>query len=72
MTLLIQSLNENILPTRLSPILKWAGGKEQELKHIHPAMPREFNRYFEPFIGGGLCIFLSTRKVCLLMTNLMN
>ena len=42
---------------RLSPILKWAGGKEQELKHILPAMPVSFNRYFEPFIGGGAVYF---------------
>ena len=42
---------------KLSPILKWAGGKEQELKHILPAMPVSFNRYFEPFVGGGAVYF---------------
>ena len=47
----------NILDDRLSPILKWAGGKEQELKYIHPAMPKEFNNYYEPFIGGGAVYF---------------
>ncbi len=57
MTALIKTPNENILMSRLSPILKWAGGKEQELKHIHPAMPKEFNQYFEPFIGGGAVYF---------------
>ncbi len=43
--------------TRLYPILKWAGGKEQELKYIHPVMPKMFNRYFEPFVGGGAVFF---------------
>ncbi len=57
MTAFIKIPNENILISRLSPILKWAGGKEQELKHIHPAMPKEFNKYFEPFIGGGAVYF---------------
>ena len=39
---------------RLSPILKWAGGKEQELKYILPNLPQEkFNDYYEPFVGGG-------------------
>ncbi len=42
---------------RLFPILKWAGGKEQELKYIHPVLPKSFNRYFEPFIGGGAVFF---------------
>lgn len=43
--------------TRLFPILKWAGGKEQELKYIHPATPQSFNRYFDPFVGGGAVYF---------------
>jgi len=43
--------------TRLSPILKWAGGKEQELKHIHPNMPKQIKNYYEPFIGGGAVYF---------------
>lgn len=39
---------------RLSPILKWAGGKEQELKYILPNLPQEkFKDYYEPFVGGG-------------------
>ncbi|MBS1756571.1 MAG: DNA adenine methylase [Bacteroidetes bacterium] len=39
---------------RLFPILKWAGGKEQELKYILPNLPQEkFMDYYEPFVGGG-------------------
>jgi DNA adenine methylase len=49
--------DENILQNRLSPILKWAGGKEQELKHIHPVLPKKFTNYYEPFIGGGAVYF---------------
>jgi DNA adenine methylase len=41
----------------LKPILKWAGGKEQELKYILPALPDKFENYFEPFIGGGAVYF---------------
>ena len=36
----------------LQPILKWAGGKEKELKYILPNTPT-FKRFFEPFVGGG-------------------
>src|SRR6266436_1097182 len=41
---------------RLSPLLKWAGGKEQELKHILPLIP-SFDAYYEPFVGGGAVFF---------------
>ncbi len=54
---LFSTTQDNILPSRLYPILKWAGGKEQELKHIHPAMPKNFHSYYEPFIGGGAVYF---------------
>lgn len=36
----------------LSPIIKWPGGKEKELKYIIPNAPM-FNRFIEPFVGGG-------------------
>lgn len=42
--------------TRLSPLIKWAGGKEQELKYILPLMP-SFTNYYEPFVGGGAVFF---------------
>ena len=38
---------------KLYPILKWAGGKEQELKYIIPRLPENFSNYYEPFVGGG-------------------
>ena len=42
----------------LPPIIKWAGGKERELKYILPNLPKSFRRYFEPFVGGG-SVFMS-------------
>jgi len=42
--------------SRLTPLLKWAGGKEQELKHILPLIP-SFDAYYEPFVGGGAVFF---------------
>lgn len=38
--------------TGLSPIIKWPGGKEKELKYIIPNAP-QFKRLIEPFVGGG-------------------
>ncbi|MDD3120616.1 MAG: DNA adenine methylase [Candidatus Gracilibacteria bacterium] len=49
--------NSKIKLLNLSPLLKWAGGKEQELKYIIPALPENFNNYYEPFVGGGAVYF---------------
>jgi DNA adenine methylase len=38
---------------KLSPLLKWAGGKEKELKYIIPGLPEHIKNYYEPFVGGG-------------------
>lgn len=45
----------NFVETRkLYPLVKWAGGKEQELKYIIPNLPEDkFVNYYEPFVGGG-------------------
>ncbi|MGH9549393.1 MAG: DNA adenine methylase [Terriglobales bacterium] len=40
-----------------APFLKWAGGKGQLLKHFDKHYPPQFERYFEPFIGGGAVFF---------------
>lgn len=45
----------------LSPIVKWPGGKEKELKYIIPNAPK-FNRFFEPFVGGGSVFMGVTAK----------
>lgn len=39
------------------PIMKWAGGKTQMLDDIKQRMPRSFNKYIEPFFGGGALFF---------------
>ncbi|MGB1450817.1 MAG: DNA adenine methylase [Marinirhabdus sp.] len=38
---------------KLEPLVKWAGGKERELKYIIPNLPGYFEDYYEPFVGGG-------------------
>jgi DNA adenine methylase len=39
------------------PIVNWAGGKSQLLPVFDQYVPDEFNRYFEPFVGGGAMFF---------------
>ena len=42
-----------MIQPRLQPLVKWAGGKEKELKYILPNLPKHFENYYEPFVGGG-------------------
>ncbi|MEO1167752.1 MAG: Dam family site-specific DNA-(adenine-N6)-methyltransferase [Pseudomonadota bacterium] len=35
------------------PFLKWAGSKQALLNQIIPNLPINYDRYFEPFLGGG-------------------
>lgn len=42
----------------MESIIKWAGGKESELKYILPNSPNLINNYYEPFVGGGV-VFVS-------------
>lgn len=39
------------------PFLKWAGGKTQILKELVKYIPKKYNKYIEPFIGGGALFF---------------
>lgn len=49
----------NIEQAPLRPIVKWPGGKEKELKYILPNAPK-FDRFFEPFVGGG-SVFMAVK-----------
>lgn len=45
---------------KIKPFLKWAGGKSQMLSEIEKYYPFEncrFNKYAEPFVGGGAVLF---------------
>ena len=50
----------------ISPFVKWAG-KRQLLK-ILIRMPKKYNRYYEPFVGGGAVLFIYSLRTQLLMT----
>jgi len=43
---------------RLTPFVKWAGGKGSLIRHLLPYVPRILANYYEPFLGGG-AIFLA-------------
>lgn len=37
----------------IKPFISWAGSKRRLISQILPHMPMHFNRYIEPFLGGG-------------------
>ncbi len=43
--------------SKIAPFVKWAGGKRQLLTQIKERMPKFYNKYYEPFVGGGAVIF---------------
>lgn len=47
-----KGVSPRMLERKMSPVLKWAGGKTQLLEQIATRMPTEYNNYYEPFIGG--------------------
>lgn len=50
--LIEQAFNKEVLP-----FLKWAGGKRWLISRYPEIFPRQFDRYVEPFIGGGAVFF---------------
>jgi DNA adenine methylase len=43
--------------TRVTPLVKWAGGKGQLLSQFEAHLPSGFGGYVEPFVGGGAVFF---------------
>ncbi|MBI2636279.1 DNA adenine methylase [Candidatus Peregrinibacteria bacterium] len=42
---------------KAEPFVKWAGGKRQLLPELRKYIPTYFDRYIEPFVGGGALFF---------------
>lgn len=50
------SIFESMHPS-LKPLVKWSGGKSKEYKYFNHHLPEKYNRYIEPFVGGGAILF---------------
>lgn len=43
--------------THLHPLIKWSGGKSEEIKQFEMYFPASYTTYIEPFVGGGSVFF---------------
>jgi len=41
----------------MKPIVKWSGGKKDEIKRFDDLIPTDISTYVEPFFGGGAVFF---------------
>lgn len=48
---------------RAYPFIKWAGGKRSLVPEIVKVLPPQFNRYYEPFVGGGAVFFALDSRI---------
>lgn len=48
---------ERVATRRAQPVLKWAGGKQGIARRLVEMFPRDFERYYEPFVGGASVLF---------------
>ena len=51
------------------PFLKWAGGKRQLIQQIDEFIPKKFNKYIEPFVGGGALLFYMLPQKAIIIDN---
>lgn len=51
----------------MQPVIKWTGSKRTQAKQIVSLMPKNYNVYYEPFIGGGSVLYETNPKqaICL-------
>ena len=47
---------------KIPTFLKWAGGKRRILEKLNQNLPKKFENYYEPFLGGGSVFFYIKQK----------
>ena len=53
------------------PFVKWAGGKRQLIPQMKKYFPEKFNKYIEPFVGGGAVFFFLYRNNLIYDNNIL-
>ena len=51
------------------PFVKWAGGKRQLISQMDQYFPKDYNKYIEPFVGGGAIFYYLLPEKAVLIDN---
>ncbi len=46
----------------IKPVIKWSGSKRSQSEKIKSFLPKSYNTYYEPFIGGGSMLYAISPK----------
>jgi DNA adenine methylase len=46
-----------LLSNNMKPLVKWSGGKSEEISSLERYFPAQYDLYLEPFVGGGSVFF---------------
>lgn len=52
-----QSTSKAVISIQPRPFLKWVGGKARLIPQLEVHYPESYNKYYEPFVGGGAMFF---------------
>ena len=52
-----EEINNITILKHLKPLIKWSGGKSDEIKMFEKYFPKHYTKYIEPFVGGGSVYF---------------
>jgi len=66
-TYIVKKKNGNLISEVPHPFLKWAGGKRQLISQMIKYFPKKFNKYIEPFVGGGAVFFYLRPKFSIII-----
>lgn len=58
----IANMGKPITSIAAKPFLKWVGGKRSILPELIKRLPKEYDNYYEPFLGGGALFFSIQRE----------
>ena len=50
----------------MNPVLKYRGGKSREISLFESYIPKNYNCYYEPFLGGGALYFYLEPKLAVI------
>jgi len=53
----VNARGSDVIVGAIPPVLKWAGGKRWLITRYPELIPPDYNRYYEPFVGGGAVFF---------------